>query len=349
MERNLWDESREASLFVKEVIEKIDDYKLFPEESFQKIIQGIIATSEIDTQGEALTFEDLQHITEQTNKGIKWMGAEHNPLIHTIGRVISVKLFYAPKSQVYFIGALIGYYDASKLPNFQKLGIEVKRLDSKDISRFQVEDSEYSIKLAFNKHEINPEIIEKLLSEAPPYIDKRPIKSVRKAADPIVILSLMISLNFILGPFFKEYFGTLGRKAAESTISFLKWIKEKLTKENYNLIKKKIIYNFIVPYEECLIEFAIEKMDKELSDEAIDSLPVAIRSALSLVDKMRQFEIQRLVYEYDDDQKCWLPLHAITKKVGVIAEKPLTIDLNKYRGFSIGAQVFPDKSNSEEE
>ncbi len=347
MQRNLWDESKEASLFSKEVIDNIDKFKLFPEENFKKIIIGIFATSELDTQGDILTSEALQNITDQTNRGVSWMGAEHNPLIQTIGRVIRAKLFFAPKSQVYFIGAVIGYYDEQNLPSFKDLGVGLDKLESKNISGFQVDICENPVKIAFNEHEINAKIIENLLFEAPSYVDRKPIKSIRKAADPIVVISVIISLNFILSSFFKSYFGELGKKAAEATVDFLKWLKKRLTKEKYKL-EKNIIFNFIVIYKDCSIEFAIQKREKELPNNAIDSLPSAVRSALSLIDAMSKFDIKRVVFEYNSNQGRWLPLHAITEKLGVVADKPTTIDIRKYRGLSFGGQIISAESNSKE-
>lgn len=347
MERNLWDESKEASEFIEYVVEHIDDYKLFPEEHFKNIRKGILSSSEVDTQGEAITREGLQNIINQINNGIRWMGAKHNPKIQTIARIISAKLFYASKSKIYFIGAVIGYYDPAEMPNFREFGIDFNKLEFKDISKFKNIESTISAKIEFNKHEISPTTIEGILSQAPDFVDKRPSRSIRKAADPIMILTIVFSIKLVLGPFLKEYFGALGRKAADETIEFFKWIKDAVLKEIFNISEKQIFVVFNCQYEDCRIEFVLEKKDHTASDDAIDSLPNAVLSALALIDVTQSYVMKKLVLEYNTNLKRWIPLHAVTEQGGIIAEQPVSIDPEVYKGLSIGGIEYEKDENSE--
>lgn len=97
---NLWDEVPEAKLFGKSIEDNIQSYKLYPTEEFADLWFGSLATSSLDLQGEAFTPKSLEAFVQRMKEEILWIGAHHDPLIQPYGRVISAKVFYAPKSQM---------------------------------------------------------------------------------------------------------------------------------------------------------------------------------------------------------------------------------------------------------
>jgi hypothetical protein len=346
MGRNLWEESPGSEEFVNSVTKNIDNYKLFPEEHFIKIYRGILSTSEMDSQGEAMTEEALKHTIAQIDAGVMWLGAEHNPKIQTTGRIISAKLFYAARSQIYFIGAVIGYYDPQEARPFKKYGVDIERLEFRKFESLNDRFSSDKIQVAYNPFEIDRSIIQRIMNDAPEEVNKKTLRIIRKALDPITALTILVSLKIILGPFIKEYFGTLGRRSAEATIDFLKWIKRTVLKELFVTPDPKTILTFEVDYDNCRVIFVLDKDDQNIMEKAVDSLPQGMASALALVDGMRKELMKKVVFEYRSDINKWLPLHAITVKVGIIAEKPVTIDPELYRGLSIGAQAPEDDEDT---
>ena len=75
-----------------------------------------------------MTPQAIVKMAEQLDDGLIWNQAEHDPLIQPIGRSIAARVYYAPKSDVYFVAAVSGTYDIAHLPKFADLGIDVDNL-----------------------------------------------------------------------------------------------------------------------------------------------------------------------------------------------------------------------------
>src|SRR5439155_2206617 len=101
MQMDLIDESVEAQEFFRHVASDIEKHKRFQGERFARILTGVMATSAVDSQNEALTPECLEDMAAKINKDSLWMMVDHNPLIGPVGRVLAARRFYAPQSEVY--------------------------------------------------------------------------------------------------------------------------------------------------------------------------------------------------------------------------------------------------------
>ena len=150
-------------------------------------------------------------------------------------------------------------------------------------------------------------------------------------------------------PFSQAFLSKFGEEAAKQVIEFLVWIKGKVVQAVQRHRSKRVLLEFVVENRGCKVEFVIDSKEPEILLPAIDSLQSAGRSALALVDRLAELEPDKLVYEFDRKTGQWLPLHAATRKRGVIVDRPVLIALDRYRSFSIGGSVtqrrLEDKSD----
>lgn len=345
---NLWDETPEAKLFGESIANNIQNHKLYPTEEFADLWFGSLATSGVDLQGEAFTPQSLESFAHRIKEETLWIGAHHDPLIQPYGRVISAKVFYAPKSQLYFVAAVIGLHDPKMLQKFEDLGIDLTTVLIDDISDVPRSENE-QIQLAFSPHEIERAIINELLADAPDIVEKQPIRSLRKSAEPITILSIFASIWLLTNnPFSKKFLERYGEKAADGSLVFFSWLSEKVFRKLSNLRNKRVLFEFISEYKGCRVQFVIASADTSILCEASNSIFDAGHSAVALIDRLESLGLQRLIYEFDINARKWLPLHATSKVAGVISDKPYLIALDQMKGFSVGGFTSEDSIQKRE-
>ena len=99
-QRSLLNETPDAVTFVREVLENVERYKLFDGETFCRVDSAILASAGVDSHGQVISIKDLAAFVSNAENEIVWGGAEHNPLIQPIGRVLAMKVFTSPVSGV---------------------------------------------------------------------------------------------------------------------------------------------------------------------------------------------------------------------------------------------------------
>jgi len=64
-----------------------------------------------------------------------------------------------------------------------------------------------------------------------------------------------------------------------------------------------------------------------------------------------RFGVERVSYLFDHKKtKEWLPLYAVTRRAGVISDRPYLISAERYHGFSLGGRAtFVEKIDEPEE
>jgi predicted RNase H-like HicB family nuclease len=298
---NLWAEEPKAKLFCQSVVDDIRNYKIYPNEEFCDFQFAILSTSAIDLQGEAFTPEALESGARKMNEETLWIGALHDPLIQPFGRVIRAKVFYAPKTDIFFIAAVIGMYDPNVLPRFRDLGIEVPTLaiNHPELSEGFQNKAEHA-QLAFSPHEIDRTIIYDLLANAPDIVSKQALRSLRKSADPITILSVIVSIGLLIyNPFSKKFLERLGERAADGSIAFFAWLSNKVFVAIGELKRKRVLFEFVSDYKDCRIQFVVNTNDTAVLCEASNSIFTGAQSAVGLIDRTEHLQIQRLIYEFE--------------------------------------------------
>jgi hypothetical protein len=342
---NLWDEVPEARQWYESVAASVEALKWFEAEEFASLAQVVLSTSGVDSQREALSLQALGKMVDQVSSRPPWvcMGADHDPLVQTIGRIVAARLFYAPQSELHFIAAVVGIYDPAKSKTFEDLGVDVSTLSSTDALESPI-DVCGQMQLAFSPHEIEPELIDELLADAPDVISRKPIRSIRKAAEPIVILGFMASVPILaflysFGKSFGEGFGKrLGENAADAVSS---WVASAFAKVA-SLVGRKALLVFYSEYRGCDLQFVVDSSETAVVCEASRTVDAAARSAASLIDRLHDQDLVKLVYAFDLSTQRWLPLHAMSRKVGVICDRPYLIDIEQRMGISVGG-VIPEE------
>lgn len=331
-----------AMEYCKRVVENIEKYKMFPGEEFEQIISGVLSTTEEDTQGDKMAKEDLYSMAKRIKENIVWQRVEHNPLIQPIGRTIDAEVFPIPKSNEYFLAGILGIYSMANIPRFCELDVGLKKDFQEENYDFKIDFSEPQVKLSISPINFGKKILDEMLSTKPNLVENEIILEVRKAADPIEIVKLYAAIYLLIqNPFSKKFLETFGEEAAKSVISFLGWVKEEVVKKVHEVRKKKkTLLEFQSKYKNCNIEFVIDETeDTAKYKKAIDSISYAARSAICLIDQLENLEPQLLIYEFDIKNEDWIPIHAATKKRGIISDKPKLIALEKYKGLSLGGVI----------
>ena len=81
---------------------------------------------------------------------------------------------------------------------------------------------------------------------------------------------------------------------------------------------------------------------------AVSGIEAAAEAAANIINQAQALGIERLVYLYDHKEtQRWFPLYAVTRKRGIVADKPYLIALEKFDGLSVGGAELQDSANSE--
>lgn len=332
---DLWNEVPETTLFAKSITQNLDKYKLFPTEDFDDLRFATLATSAVDLQREAFTPNSLKAFVKQIEKRTLWVGALHDPLIQPYGRIVAAKRFYSPKSQLYFVAGVIGLYDPKTLRTFKDVGVELVQVFDDVVDTLAIKQKK--VQLAFSPHEVDTEVIRELMNEAPELVDKNPLRSLRKSAEPITIVSILASIWLLSNnPFSKKFLERYGEKAADGSLAFFSWLSNKVFKKLDELKGKRVLFEFVTEYKGCRVQFVVPSKDTSLLCEAANSVYIAGQSAQALIDQLEHLKVDRLIYEFDLNTRKWLPLHATSTLAGVISDRPYLIALDQMKGFSVG-------------
>lgn len=342
---SLIDEVPEAREWCESVIALIDDFKLSEAEAFASLTTAVLNSTGVDRQREAFTPEALEKSAAEIPQVPwgAWMGWQHDPLVQTTGRIVAARVFYAPQSKMYFTAAVIGSYDPARAKSFRSVGVDAVPSPSANISMPAVDERE-EVRVSFNPHEVQPEIIAELLAGAPSIISKRPVRAIRKAADPLTIVGVLVSVPLLafLGGFGKSFGEGLGKRLGEkSADAVLSWFGEVFSRIAA-VVNKRVLFVFYSEDGECLIEFVIDSRDTKVLCEATRTAGAAAASAALLKERLRDLNVVKLVYSFDVDTWRWLPLHATSKKGVVVCDRPYLVSIEPGMGIS-GGGIVPDE------
>lgn len=322
-------ESPEAQQFLRTAASNVANNLLFRDERFVEIRAGILATSAVDGQNEVIHPDCLKDIATQINRDSMWLMREHNPLLGIIGRVLAAGRFYAPQSGIYFVAILNGFYDLHRLPTFQDVGVDLALRIEPDA--LPETDRVSKAQLGFNPHEIPENVVEEMLEQAPEFVARDAVLQGRKSAEPIPILTVLVSVWLLVSnPFSKKFLERFGEKSAEAAISFLSWLKDQVFTKVAHL-NPKTLFVLETAYKGCRVEFVTSSTEPAILIEATQCVHDAAQSATALVDKLEHLGIERLIYEYHLPTRKWLPLHAATRVRGAISDRAAMIVLDQFK------------------
>jgi hypothetical protein len=342
--RDLIAEHPDAQAFIQEVISTADGFRLFPNERFAKLIGNVLSGTSVDLQGESASIQGLEALVKAAASGEYWLWREHDPLIPPIGRVIAAKTFHAQQSNEHFVVGVVGFYDPASIPTFASMGINLSKFDSGSVHLPPPDKDELHAQLTFNPFEIPDSVVQQMLAVAPDFVDPNPVVSSRKGLSPLSVLEISASIWLLSSnPFVSKFQERLGEKAADLSVEFLKWIRETVVSKIRHIGKEdtRVVVSFL--YGACRVEFVLKGDEGPVAiSQAMQALDQAAKHSILLTDALAPFEPTRVVYGYDVQGKDWFPVHAVTRKQGVIADQPYLIALDNLQGgLSVGSTRLP--------
>jgi hypothetical protein len=330
---SLVDESLEAQAFLSSSLKDASKYRLFPEEAFSSIEAAVLASSEVDLQGECMTMEGLNALADTINRDGLWIGVGHDPRNHPVGRAFRAGVFLAPQRNIYFVAALVGTYDCARLPKLSEATQRGRPRAGESVIERIPTDVEGGI--SFNPHEIPEKFVDDLLSSAPPSVGRVPTEEARKAAVPLAILKVTVTVAVLLGPFLKKFEERLGEHAAGECIKIMSWIKNTVIRRLAEL-NREVLLVLPSPYKGCDIELVIGSQSRDVRLDAANLAGSACQEAIKVIDALEDLCPIRVVFEYDSVRRQWLPLYAVTRQRGVLTDQPKLVAISQFGGLSSG-------------
>ncbi|XXS90017.1 hypothetical protein WMF17_44085 [Sorangium sp. So ce362] len=344
----------EVMAFYDDVLKNISSYRLFPQENFTHYILGVLATSSVDAHGDVMAEEALTDMVLRVQDGPLWSLAEHNPIVQPIGRVIAAKKFYSPADAKHVVVGVVGTYDLSQLPTFADVGLTDDGPSDHLPTDSDPSDTDHFFQLGLTRHDLSPDMVADLLASAPSLVSRDVDRRVRKTLNVETVISILLPSYLLLKtPFLQKFGERLGDKAADSVLESLTWVKTKLARAVDAHSKREVLYELTIRNQDCTIQFLIDTKDLVIVEEAIEKLPEAVQRAGRLLVNGAHLEMDKLVYLYDRREgKRWIPLHAASRKRGVISDRPYLVSLDSFKGFSVEGsvveQLLPPKGEAEE-
>ena len=328
MDESLIDEVPEAKEFCNSVAASVDQRKLFDGEEFADLKFAVLSTTGVDSQREVVPRRELEKMAAQINCHSlgSWLGADHDPLIQTTGRIIAAKVFYAPRRDMHFSAAVIGIYDAAKARSFRDVGVDLTAAESETVAE-PVSGDVGRVQLAFSPHEFSSREVDALLADAPEPVERVPVRSVRKAYHPLAILGIVVSVCFLT-----SFVKRLGENAADAVTAWLSRVFEAIKRSP----QPRVLVVYYTEHRGCQLQFACDSKDPAILSAAWDSMDGAVASALSVLDKLRDADVVKLVYVFDIGQRTWIARHATSRQLGVICDEPTHVDFGGRMFMSFG-------------
>jgi hypothetical protein len=340
-------ESVEAQQFIDGVMADLSQFKLYSDEYFGKVIGNVLSGTSVDKQGESAQIADLEALVAAVGRGEFWLRREHDPLIHPIGRVLAARTFSSRERSVHFVVGVVGFFDASRLPNFSSIGIDTSSLPA---SEGMLADSpeDARAQLEFSPYEIPPSVVNDMMQVAPPCVEPSTVEQFRKGEFSLAVLHVSASIWLLSQtPFGKKIQERLGEKVADVSVEFLKWIAGAVTEKLRQLTGRdsRLVVSFT--YGGCEIEFVLKGSDgPAVISEAMQTIEAAANESLRLADALALAIPRRITYGFDAGSKKWFPLHASTRNRGIITNQPYLIALESLQGgLSVGGRRLPFGEN----
>lgn len=327
MTTDIWHSTPEAEAFCNDIVKNVEQYKLFPDESFVDFRLGIFATAGVDAHGEQFDLESLNATADRINSHRVWAAAMHDPTIQPTGRAIAAKVFWSSKARQHILAGVMGIYGTDRLPTFADVGVTSAALTSPEVGN-HLHPAELSPALGFDPNDFDESLIAAALKELPPSLTVRSERHVRKAFEGLTIISVAVGLTALAKiPFLEE----LQREAAKA---FFGWLRTSLFPRICG--PQRVLFELTSEHNGCRVQFVSRATTPAILAEATERSAEAAQSALTLLDRFSECGFDILVYEYDSISKKWLPLHAATTKYGVISNRPQLIAMDQMKGFSLG-------------
>jgi len=298
-------------------------------ECYEKFICGVLATDQLDKHNEAISLEALKQMEEHINTNGLPLIANHDPRLPPGGTVLEAKLVKSIDGTKNYVFGVMATYTGDFYKPFPEHSNPDESIEG-HIGNYSID----AISLSYSHNEIDEEIIAEAIADSPDFINNDISKDIRKAADPITILSIAIPAAYIF-PFAKKYMEKNGEAVADLQTKFLGWLGSKIT----NRIKRRILYKFESPYKGCAVHFIVETDNIEILQEAFSDIERAGLAAEYVISKLESQRPELLVYTFDHAGiKKWIPEYLKVGNGDVYTDKPYLMAVEANMGLSVGAR-----------
>ncbi|HIF9368150.1 TPA: hypothetical protein ACX6RS_000176 [Photobacterium damselae] len=318
------------------IFEQFDGAKSFFDETilmykssnFEEYMCAVVATDEVDLHNECLTLDALRSAESKINSYGLPFNAHHDPRIAPLGKTLLAKVIRSNDGSKNYLFGVIGLYSQSFYKSLPKNISETNYVpNSEDYCKNDIE-------LAFSHNEVDESLIDEAISNSPCFVSKKVNKDVRKAADPITILSFAIPAAIVY-PFAKKYMEKNGEYVAELQKQFVRWLFKYFVKK----LNRKTLYEFSSPYRGCSVKYIVETKSTIEIRSAIESIEIAGDKAKKLIDSMYDKNPTVLIYVFDSEVSDWIPSYVKTQNGDIYTDKPYLMAKEQFGGVSIGARM----------
>lgn len=268
------------------------------------VVEAVIASTALDSQGERLTPEAIRQLSESVNSRLIPIGTEHDPRIPPQGRLRSCFVRERPDGELEAVAEM----------EFFETGQEPLPAADREIPIHSATDEKLVISYDWTHRDPSDrndiDAIAQLLGTRPAY-------EAKKAADPISIISLTGA--FVLGGIASGLFNKIGSDIWDSLKPRLLRLTSKTeTRKGDQLV----IFRTLVE-----IDGSTREIETILTNPTVEQIELFLRQGASVLDKVLPIytqgapELKRLVFEYHDGE--------IQVRFGVLTDcRPVTPTLS---------------------
>lgn len=249
------------------------------------VVEAVIASTELDSQGERLTPEAIRQLSEAVNSRLIPIGTEHDPRIPPQGRLRSCFVRERPNGELEAVAEM----------EFFEPGQEPFPAGDREIPIHSASDEKLVISYDWTHREQSDRNDIDAIAQL---LDTRPTYEAKKAADPISIISLTGA--FVLGGIASGLFNKIGSDIWDSLKPRLARLTSKTeTRKGDQLV----IFRTLVE-----IEGSTREVETILTNPTADQIEHFLREGASALDKVLPIytqgepQLKRLVFEYQDSE-----------------------------------------------
>ena len=320
--------------YCKEIRKNLDILKLYPEEIFSEYLDCVYMSTNLDSQGENLPFEFLEEFVKNVKNKQFYILVEHDITHPPVGRVLDCKIYFDTETKEHYIIGVTGLFNQNKLLTLNSVDIDKHR--NLQFAKLSTIQPSFNVVLGLNSLALNKEDYYGLIDTLPSFVPREIEDMLQKGAEIPTNIELYTSIFLLLAnPFSKKLLEVYGESAANKIKEYYSYLKKYFFVQLLNKDYNKVIATIESGYNNCEVYFSIIPKENDKINIAVETINQAAESACKMIDNLQYLSPIKLCFLFNDATSQWQPEYIVTKKVGVIVDKPQVIALEKYQGLSI--------------
>jgi len=249
------------------------------------ILEAVIASTALDSQGERLSHEAILQLSDSVNSRLIPIGTEHDPRVPPQGRLRSCFVRERPDGELEAVAEM----------EFFESGQEPLPADEREIPIHSAQNEQLVISYDWTHRDPSDRSDIEAIAEL---FGTRPAYEAKKAADPISIISLTGA--FALGGIASGLFNKIGSDIWDTIKSKISRLTSKTGTRNGDQI---LIFRTLVE-----IDGSTREVETILTNPTTDQIELFLKQGASALDKVLPIYtkdvpmLKRLVFEYRDGE-----------------------------------------------